>query len=63
MGFRQVQPLFFQQPKPAMMSAASCFSPKMSQMFSTLQDETFAQRLDKIKAEALQGGGQARIDK
>lgn len=29
----------------------------------SLQAETFAQRLEKIKAEALVGGGQARIDK
>lgn len=30
---------------------------------SSLQQETFAQRLDRIKKEALMGGGQARVDK
>ena len=30
---------------------------------SALQEETFAQRLEKIKAEAMLGGGQVRIDK
>lgn len=36
--------------------------PQMA-VFSTLQSETFAQRLEKINKEALMGGGQARIDK
>lgn len=31
--------------------------------FSALQQETFAQRLDKIQKESLMGGGQKRIDK